>query len=160
MKVPLLIINCHMHWTQHLIIQCAEKHRWRCLFLFFLFFFPLELQPHSNIYIKKVCFVRLKNMPIIQPSYNLSTSLDLLYSLLFIDFFFFFFLRNLVLSLYAVNRCIIPRVSTFTPRVRWRKGIKETELILINDQIAWIVFTLLSSVEEQILASESFIWLA
>ena len=130
-------------------------------FSLFFYFFPLELQPHSNIYIKKVYFVRLKNMPIIQPSYNLSTTLDLLYSLLFIDFFFFFFfLRNLVLSLYAVNRCIIPRVSTFTPRVRWRKGIKETELILINDQVAWIVFTLLSSVEEQILASESFIWLA
>ena len=130
--------------------------------LFFFYFFFLELQPHSNIYIKKVCFVRHKNMPIIQPSYNLSTTLDLLYSLLFIDFFFFFFffLRNLVLSLYAVNRCIILLVSTFTPRVRWRKGIKETELILINDQIAWIVFTLLSSVEEQILASESFIWLA
>ena len=131
--------------------------------LFFFIFFPLELQPHSNIYSKKVCLVRLKNMPIIQPSYSLSTTLDLLYSLLFIDFFclvFFFFLRNLVLSLYAVNRCIIPLVSTFTPRVRWRKGIKETELILINDQIAWIVFTLLSSVEEQILASESFIWLA
>ena len=161
MTVPLLIINCHIHWTQHLIIQCAEKYRWRCLFLYFFnFFFPLELQPHSNIYIKKVCFVRLKNMPIIQPSYNLSTTLDLLYSLLFIDFFFFFFWRNLVLSLYAVNRCIIPLVSTFTPRVRWGKGIKETELILINDQIAWIVFTLLSSVEEQILASESFIWLA
>ena len=159
MTVRLSIINCHMHWTQHLIIQCAEKYRWRCLFLYFFYFFFLELQAQSNIYIKKVCFVRLKNMPIIQPSYSLSTTLDLLYSLLFIVFFFFF-LRNLVLSLYAVNRCIIPLVSTFTPRVRWRKGIKETELILINDQIAWIVFTLLSSVEEQILASESYIWLA
>ena len=162
MKVPLLIINCHIHWTHSIWSSSVLKNIVDVVFFpIFYIFFPLELQPHSNNYIKKVCFVRLKNMPIIQPSYNLSTTLDLLYSLLFIDFFFFFFfLRNLVLSLYAVNRCIIPRVSTFTPRVRWRKGIKETELILINDQVAWIVFTLLSSVEEQILASESFIWLA
>lgn len=126
-------------------------------FVFILFFF-LELLPHNSIYIKDICFVRHKKYAHNSTSYNLSTTLDLLYSLQFKHvFFFFYFSLNLALSLYAVNRCIIPRVPTFTPRVRWGKGIKETELILINDEIAWIVFTLSSSVEKQILASESYI---